>query len=418
MRNLLLLPAGVLLIGFVAEGAQSRHYFEKTKLTNEFWSEGAHYGDFNRDGKVDVVSGPFWYEAPEFKVRHEFRPAEASFKRKNVDGDEETLPGYEGAMGTNNAYSDNFLTFTWDFNNDGWIDIMVYGWPGKEAIWYQNPGNTRKGHWEGHVAIKVLDNESPGFGDVTGDGKPEILCCSEGYLGYGEADWNNPAAPWKFRAVTPKGAYERYTHGLGIGDINGDGRVDILEKDGWWEQPKSLEGAPIWKKHPVAFAPSAAQILVYDVNGDKLNDVITAVDAHGYGLVWHEQSQKEQQVLFREHVILNKDATKNTDGIQFSQVHALYLVDIDEDGLQDVVTGKRFWAHGPNGDPEPNAPAVLYWFQLRRERGAARFVPHLIDDDSGVGTQVIAGPITDPKLHDIVVGNKKGTFLFKHRRHD
>ena len=153
------------------------------------------------------------------------------------------------------------------------------------------------------------------------------------------------------------------------------------------------------------------------MNGDGLNDVITSVAAHGYGLAWYEQVRENGNITFREHLILKKDASKNRYGVQFSQGHSLDLIDIDGDGLKDIVTGKRFWAHGKDGpDPDSNAPAVLYWFKLvRLADGQADFVPYLIDDDSGVGTQVIAGYITNKKLPDIVVGNKKGVFVFEHQ---
>ncbi len=393
------------------------HSFTKVRANDQFWAEGAAIGDFNHDGKLDVVSGAYWYEGPDFKKRHEIYPAAASFKKIKGPGIEQTVPGFEGALGTNNAYSDCFLTFAYDFNGDGWMDVLVYGFPGKEAIWYENPKGAA-GHWPKHVIFNVVDNESPGFSDVTGDGKPEILCCSDGFLGYAEADWTNPAAPWKFHPVTPKGDYQRFTHGLGYGDINGDGRIDLVEKDAWWEQPASLANDPVWTRHPFRFAPAAAQMLVYDVNGDGLADVITSINAHGYGLSWYEQVKENGNITFREHVILNKDATKDKYGVEFTQLHSLALADVDGDGLKDIVTGKRFWAHGHKGpDPESDdAPAVLYWFKLTRPSpGQAEYVPHLIDSDSGVGTQVTVGTVSNEKYPDVVVGNKKGVFIFKHQ---
>jgi hypothetical protein len=391
------------------------HTFKKIQITDKFWAEGASYGDFNHDGKMDIVYGPFWYAGPDFKTAHEFYPANATFKRKKSDGSEETVTGFEGGLGLNNAYSDNFLTFTYDFNGDGWDDVLVYGFPGKEAFWYENPKG-REGHWQRHVAITVADNESPGLADIDGDGKPELLCCSGGYIGYAAADWKHIDAPWKFHPVSPKGDYQRFTHGIGSGDVNGDGRIDILEKDGWWEQPESLANDVVWKKYPVAFARAAAQMYVYDVNGDGLNDVITSIDAHGYGLSWYEQQKTNGEITFREHVILNKGPQVNEFGISFTQLHSLALVDVDGDGLKDIVTGKRFWAHGHKGpDPESDNPAVLYWFKLNRLPGGnVEFIPNQIDDNSGVGTQVITGRIHSKNAPDILVGNKKGLFLFEH----
>lgn len=392
------------------------HSFTKQHITDEFWAEGAHYADFNRDGVVDIVYGPFWFEGPDFKKRYEYRTANQTFQRKLMDGSEVTIPGFEGARGVNNAYADNFLTFTYDFNQDGWADILIYGFPGKEVVWYENPQG-KAGHWKNHVILNVLDNESPGFGDVTGDGKPEIICCSEGYIGYAQADWKQAAQPWKFHAVSPKSDYQRYTHGLGFGDVNGDGRVDLLEKDGWWEQPEILANGKLWTKRSFPFGEGGAQMFAYDVNGDGLNDVITSLSAHGYGIAWFEQIREQGKVSFRKHIIINQEPAENPYGVKFSQPHALDLVDMDGDGLKDLVTGKRFWAHGSAMDPEPNAPAVLYWFRLvRPERQRAEFVPHLVDDDSGVGTQVTAADINGDGLPDIVVGNKKGAFVFTQKR--
>src|SRR5690349_513500 len=129
----------VLLVASVPGLASAKdllHTFKKVQLTDQFWAEGADLGDFNHDGKIDVVSGPFWYEGPDFKKRHEFWPANANFKRKKSDGTEETIPGFEGALGEQNAYSECFLTYAYDFNGDGWTDVIVYGFPGTQVAWY------------------------------------------------------------------------------------------------------------------------------------------------------------------------------------------------------------------------------------------------------------------------------------------
>ena len=144
--------------------------------------------------------------------------------------------------------------------------------------------------------------------------------------------------------------------------------------NGWWEQPASLAGDPEWKFHPFPFAPGhgSSQMYAYDVDGDGDNDVITSLAAHGYGLAWYENVKENGEITFKEHLILNKKTDKdkpaspNKYGVVFSQLHAVDLIDLDGDGLKDVVTGKRIWAHGPTGDEEPSAPAVLYWFKLQR----------------------------------------------------
>lgn len=390
------------------------HSFKKIQLTDKFWSEGASFGDFNRDGRMDIVSGPYWYEGPDFKKRHEYYPAATTFKRKAADGTEETVPGFEGALGFNNAYSDNFFAFVYDFNRDGWPDILIIGFPGENTSWYENPRG-KDGPWARHDIFKPTDNESPTFTDVTGDGKPELVCNANGYFGYAAPDWSDPAKAWTFHPITPKQGYQRFTHGMGVGDVNGDGRMDLLEAKGWWEQPASLAGDPVWTFHPFDFGTGGAQMYAYDVNGDGLNDVITSIAAHGYGLAWYEQVRENGQITFKPHLILEKEKKPNNYGVTFSQLHAIDLIDMDGDGVKDIVTGKRFWAHGAHGDADPTAPAVLYWFQLvRRPDHTADFVPHLIDSDSGVGTQVVAGRIQKKKYPDIVVGNKKGTFVFLH----
>jgi hypothetical protein len=413
---LALLPAA--FVGCAHDSLHSSlHTFQKVQLTDKFWSEGANYGDFNHDGKMDIVSGPYWYEGPDFKIRHEYYPAMESFKGTNADGVAETIDGFEGALGVRNSYSKAFFAFTGDVNGDGWTDIIILGFPGDESWWFENPHN-KEGHWARHTITMVTDAESPTYGDLFKNGKPVLICCQHGYLGYNAPDPKDPTKLWPFHPISPKKDYHRFTHGLGYGDVNGDGRNDLLLKDGWYEQPESLEGDPVWKFHPFPFAPNgSSQMFAYDVNGDGLPDVITSLNPHGFGLAWYEQlPQKDAngETQFKQHLIMNPNGQPNEYGVGFSQTHAVALADMDGDGLKDIVTGKRFWAHGKNGpDPHSNDPAVLYWFKLvRGPNHTADFVPHLIDNNSGVGTQVEVGDVNGDGLPDIVVGNKKGTFVF------
>jgi hypothetical protein len=365
--------------------------FKKLTLTDQFYAEGAYYGDFNKDGKLDVVAGPFWYEGPDFQTKHEYRPAKAYDPK---------------------GYSDNFLTFTADFNGDGWIDIFCVPHPGTPGYWYENPAG-KDGAWKQHLAHNSVEGESPMWADINGDGRPDLVFNTGGFLGYATYDPAKPDEPWAFHPISTKGGYHKYTHGIGYGDVNGDGRVDFLESAGWWEQPAGVQPDQPWTFHAFKFADAAAQMFVYDVDGDGLGDVITTWHCHLYGLVWYKQVKDAQgQIGFQQQVILPPKPDLNSPDLRFSQMHAIELVDINGDGLKDILTGKRFWAHGPKGDAEPDAPAVVYWFELHRDaQKGVQFIPHMIDDNSGVGTQVAAVDLNGDKVPDVIVGNKKGNFI-------
>ena len=419
--------------------------WRKIPLTDKFYSEGANAADFNGDGKSDVVYGPYWWAGPDFKQRYEiFKP---------------TGKGPEGSWKPDNEYSrDAFFAFTYDFNNDGAPDYLVYGFPGEAARVYINPGKeavTTNAPWKMVKVFDVVDNESPMFGDLDGDGKPDGVfhtsdpkivppktvevvdpktkqkvidpktgqaktqSANQGAIGYATADWSDPLKPWTFHAVSTPGGWARFTHGYGFGDVNGDGKMDILTNRTWWENPGTKQDGP-WKEHKVDMGGGGAQIHVYDVDGDGLNDIITSHQAHGVGLAWYRQGPKDPsgEITWTRNYILPDKYEPNAQGIKFSQLHAIDLVDINGDGLKDIVTGKRYFAHGSKGDVAPLDPAVLYWFELKRNPAdkSAEWVGHKIDDEAGIGVQIVATDVNGDGKPDIVVGNKKGACVMIQER--
>ena len=357
--------------------------FGKQTLSDLYYSEGANFADFNNDKKMDIVSGPYWYEAPEYKKKHEIYPVKAFSKTS--------------------GYANSFFSFPYDFNNDGWMDILAWGLPGSPATVYVNKQN-KEGHWQAHKVFSSVGHESPVFADIDNDGQPELLCTHKGQLGFASFNKDKPFEEWTWQSVG-KG---NFVHGLGFGDINGDGRHDILGPGGWWQQP---EKSGNWSFHPVNFGKGGAQMYAYDVDGDGDNDVITSLVAHGYGLAWFEQDKGK----FKQHTIMGSKPEDNKYGICISQLHALELKDINGDGLKDIVTGKCYNAH--NGrDPGAKDPAAMIYFELSRKNGTVEFIPREMDHDSGLGRLIAVGDINGDQLPDVVSANKKGAFLFTQQR--
>jgi hypothetical protein len=368
---------------------QSTTQFKKHVLTNDFISEGVAVGDVNHDGKTDILAGTCWFEAPDWK-RYEIAPTKT------------LKPGTE--------YSNSFLNNSIDVNLDGWVDLVVVGYPGDPAVWYENPKN-KEGHWKKHEVMNSVGvgNESPNFVDVDSDGRVDILCAD---IKAKQMVWLSPPTKkgdttWtRYTISAPNiSGTDRYAHGLGMGDINKDGRNDVMIKSGWWEAPMDRKQSD-WKYHPANFGDDCSEMYVLDVNGDGLNDVISA-SAHKYGIWWHEQSKDVQgNITWKQHEI-NKE---------FSETHGVALTDINNDGFPDLITGKRWYAHNDTDtDPGSHEASVIYWFEYK-PGAAPYFTPHQIDNDSGVGLHVIVEDMNKDKRKDIVISNKKGVFYFENTR--
>jgi hypothetical protein len=375
--------------------------WKKTVLDKRFVSEGVAVADVNKDGKIDVLTGEFWYEAPDWKP-HRLRPGKDDYRE-----------------GDKNVYSNTFACWADDINGDGWIDLIAIGFPGAPCHWYENPKG-KEGLWKEHVIWHSACNETPSYLDLFGDGKRVLLMGwqpkgkeNEGQMAY-FTPGEDPTQLWKMHPISESSTKDqvipgtfKFAHGLGAGDVDGDGKLDVICTGGWWEQPASLEDKP-WKFHPTNLGDACADMFAYDIDGDGKPDILSS-SAHQYG-IWAylqrpgsgDSSAFVKQTLFPKLV---------------SQTHALHCVDINGDGLKDLVTGKRWWAHGPHGDADPNAPAKMYWFEAKKSSdGLIRFVPHEIDEDSGMGTQFTVADVNGDKLLDVVTANKKGVFLFEQVR--
>lgn len=380
---------------FCQETSAGKISFKRAVLDTVFRSEGVAVGDFNKDGKADIAAGAVWYQAPDWKMQ--------------LTGDK--APEYDPL-----SYSHAFQTFADDLNGDGWTDLIVVDWPGAMTWWLENPKKAGAS-WQQHVLTPVTNNESPQFVDVDGDGKRDLLAAFApdpkdfdgparrmGFM----TRTSDPSAAWKIHAVSAAGApsTKRYSHGIGAGDINRDGRQDILCREGWWEAPAQASDAQ-WTFHAVPLGEDCAQMHAYDFDGDGDNDVLSTA-AHKVGMWWHENLGKDNQGNEKWQTHLIDDS--------FTQTHAVCLADINGDGLADFVTGKRWWAHGPKGDINPGDPAVLFWFELKRSGGKPSWTPHQIDHDSGVGTQFEVADVNGDGLLDVVTSNKKGVRYFEQTR--
>ncbi|MBO9731546.1 MAG: VCBS repeat-containing protein [Chitinophaga sp.] len=342
--------------------------FEKKVVAAESYESVAVF-DVNNDHIPDLVSGAFWYEGPAYFKRH-----------------------YIGPVKQFGEYWDDFSTIPFDVNGDGRLDFITGGWFGKTLSWIENPGNDSE--WKAHLIATPGNIETTRSCDIDGDGIPEIIPNTP----------NDPLTIYRYnKAVHGFTAHKildrKSGHGLGFGDINGDGRIDIILPEGWVEAPAAPFAAS-WTFHPdFNLGTASVPVIVTDVNKDGLADLI-AGQGHDYGLDWYEQRQDPG--THQRHWIKHAVDPNN------SQYHTMLWTDIDGDGQEELVTGKRYRAHNDH-DPGSADPCGIYYFKWNGESFTKQVISY---GEKGVGLYFDVHDLTGSGRKDVIVAGKDGLFIF------
>ena len=332
-------------------------------------------GDVNRDGKLDVVAGRNWFAAPDFLPR----PVRAI-----------------GEFGKD--YSENNGDHLYDINGDGWLDVVAGSFLPTKVYWYENPGDeglTFGKLWKEHLLVdtKFSTNERSWLRDIDSDGTPDFMVNG----------WSPEVrmAYWRIQSGESPSAEgvvigPANGHGQGYGDVNGDGREDVLFGRGWYERPADSR-QPNWVLHRDFELPHAScPILVRDLDQDGRNDLVWG-DGHNYGLYYFRQLEpRDEKTMWEEHVIDK----------EWSQAHALAWADLDGDGDEELVTGKRVRAHS-GGDPGASEPPAIYAYEwVGHEK---RFSRHLLVRGVGTGLQIRVADMNGDGRVDLIMAGKEGT---------
>lgn len=349
-------------------------HFKKVKVSSETY-ESVGVFDVNGDGKPDLVSGAFWYEGPDYVQRHFISEV------KRVD-----------------EYWDEFMHIPMDVNGDGKMDYITGGWFAGTLYWMENPGDN--GHWKKHSIDSTGNIETARGFDLDGDGNLEIIP-------------NNPGHPLKYyKLITDSngkgtGKFSKVDvaptqgHGMGFGDVNGDKRIDIIVNNGWLEAPKDLKGK--WTLHQeFDFGDASIPVLVLEIKKNGINDLIVG-QGHSYGLRWYEQKIDSDG---------KRDWIEHPIDLNNSQYHTMEWGDIDGDGEEELITGKRYRAH--NGkDPGANDPIGLYYFKWNGESFTKNIISYgPFDQGKGAGIYFSVTDLMNTGRKDIIVAGKDGLYIF------
>ena len=370
MRNLILLALGLAASIAWTVGRPDEVPFRKHEIDLGS-SEPCAVADVNGDGKLDIISGENWYEAPRW-TKHKFR-----------------------SINYTSNYIDDFSDLPLDVNGDGHMDIVSCAWFSKRLWWMENPG---KGHgeWKEHEIDSGFPIEFAFLVDLDNDGKAREVLPQYGNVKAPLAWYEAKNGAFVKHVVSAKS----YGHGIGVGDVNGDGRNDILTSTGWLEAPPDPRTGD-WKWHgDWDLGGSVGFIYALDINGDGRKDLVTSM-AHDYGIFWVEQGPGNK---WTKHLI---DDT-------WSQVHAMTMIDLNGDGQPDFLAGKRYMAH--DHDPGARDPLGVYWYEFRKsDDGKVDWVKHVVDYSTrtGGGMQIPVADLDGDGDLDFAVAGKSGLFLFE-----